>query len=44
MAEIGGFAGIYAFHVTKRERLSAVRPWIAVACLILLVTTDPNRK
>jgi hypothetical protein len=44
LGELAGFAGAYGLHVMKHERLSAIRPWIAVACLIFLVATDPNRR
>lgn len=44
LGELAGFAGAYGFHVMKHERLSAISPWVAVACPIFLVATDPNRR
>jgi hypothetical protein len=44
LGELCGFAGAYVFHVTGCERLSASCPWMAVLCLILLVSTGPSKK
>ena len=44
VGEPAGFVGAYAFHIAGHERLSAVCPWVAVACLVFLIVTDPNRN